>query len=471
MSKLAFISARLLIAILVLLIAVGIIFTGDGNRIVLIVLESAILAVLLFNKRIRGSRAAKHFVEYKESMIMAIGTFKAHKLRSFLTILGVLIGVSSIIGMVSLIEGLNGSIRNQIESLGSNVIYVSKYKPGVVMGNRGSSERNRPAIVFEDALAIKRYCPDVDGVAPQNYYRKPGGNIVKFRDNQARNPAFFGTLPDYEEVNNFYVARGRFINYNDEKYRAFVCVIGADMVDAIFPGIDPLEKEITINGDRFTVVGVMEKRETVMGSNENNFVLIPYNTFKKIHPEEKELWLSVKARSPAVLQDAIDQITDLMRRRHGLKYTQEDDFAVFTQESLLEIWKSLTQAVWLVMIVISSIGLLVGGVGVMNIMLVSVTERTREIGIRKAVGAKRSTILWQFLVEAATLSGIGGVMGIIVGILISQFIALVSPLPAVISIPWVIIGFCFSVAVAIIFGLYPAARASRLDPIEALRYE
>jgi putative ABC transport system permease protein len=471
MSKIASVSVQLIFAALIILIGVGIIFTGNGNRIVLISLEAVLIAMIILAKRLKNSRYSKHFIEYKESMIMAVGTFRAHKLRSFLTILGVLIGVSSIIGMVSLIEGLNNSMQDQIESLGSNVIYVSKYKPGVVMGNRSSSERNRPAIVFEDAMAIKKYCTDVNGVAPQNYYHEPGGNIVKFRNNQARNPGFFGTLPDYEEVNNSFVANGRFINYNDEKYRAYVCVLGADIVDALFPGIDPLEKEIIINSDRFTVVGVMEKRETVMGSSENNYVLIPYNTFMKIHPEEKELWLSVKARNPMVLQNAIDQITDLMRRRHGLKYNEEDDFAVFTQESLMEIWKSLTQAVWLVMIVISSIGLLVGGVGVMNIMLVSVTERTKEIGIRKAVGARRSSILWQFLIEAATLSGIGGILGIIVGILISQLVALVSPLPAVVSIPWVIIGFCFSVAVAIVFGLYPAARASRLDPIEALRYE
>jgi putative ABC transport system permease protein len=463
--------ARLIYIAIIAIIALGIFLTGGGNRIVLIVIEALLVLVGILAKTLKRGRFAKYLIEYRESMIMAFGTFKGHKLRSFLTILGVLIGVSSIIGMVSLIEGLNSSMKKQIESLGSNVIYVAKYKPGIVMGHRSSSERNRPGIIFEDALAIKRYCSAVDGVAPQNYFHKQGGNVVKFRDNQARNPGFFGTLPDYEEVNNSFVATGRFINYNDEKYRAFVCVLGADIVDALFPGIDPIDKEIVINNDKFTVVGVMEKRETMMGSSENNYVLIPYNTFMKIHPEEKELWLSVKARGPEILQDAIDQITDLMRRRHGLKYTQEDDFAVFTQESLMEIWRSLTQAVWLVMIVISSIGLLVGGVGVMNIMLVSVTERTKEIGIRKAVGARRSSILWQFLIEAATLSGIGGILGIIVGILISQFVALVSPLPAVISIPWVIIGFCFSVAVAIIFGLYPAARASRLDPIEALRYE
>jgi putative ABC transport system permease protein len=411
------------------------------------------------------------FVEFKESIIMAMGTFKAHKMRSFLTILGVLIGVTSIIGMVSLIEGLNSSMAKQIENLGSNVIYVSKYKPGIILGDRGSSERNRPGITFEDALAIKRYCPAIEAVAPQNYYHKRGGNTVKYRDNQARQPAFFGTLPDYETVNNSFVETGRFTNEMDEKYRSFVCVIGQDIRDALFPGIEPLNKQIQLNDDKFSVIGVMEKRETIMGGGENNFVIIPYSTFKKIHPEEKELWLSCKARSPQLLQEAIDQVCDLMRRRHGLKYSQEDDFAVFTQESLMDIWKSLTEAVWLVMIVISSIGLMVGGVGVMNIMLVSVTERTKEIGIRKAVGAKRSSILWQFLIEAMALSGCGGIIGIIVGILLSQFIALVSPLPAVISIPWVIIGFSFSVGVAIIFGIYPAARASRLDPIECLRYE
>ncbi|OQX92995.1 MAG: hypothetical protein B6D58_00070 [candidate division Zixibacteria bacterium 4484_95] len=412
-----------------------------------------------------------HLLELKESLIMALGTIRAHKLRSFLTILGVLVGVTAIIGMVSLIEGLNSSMSKQIESLGSNVIYVSKYKPGIQTGRRSSSERNRPGITFEDAQAIMRFCPAVEAVSPQNYFTQRGGNIAKYKENKARYPSFFGTLPDYEKVNNFFVENGRFITDTDVKYRSFVCVIGDDVAKALFPHTDPINKEILVNNDKFLVIGVMEKRETIMGSRENNFILIPYGTFKKIHPEEVELWLACKARSPELLQEAIDQITDLMRRRRGLKYNDENNFAIFTQENLMEIWTSLTQAVWLVMIVISSIGLLVGGVGVMNIMLVSVTERTKEIGIRKAVGAKRSNILWQFLIEAITLSGFGGVMGIICGILLSQFIALISPLPAVVPVLWVIIGFSFSVGVALIFGMYPAARASRLDPIECLRYE
>lgn len=412
-----------------------------------------------------------NILELKDSFVMALGTFRAHKLRSFLTILGVLIGVTAIIGMVSLIEGLNNSMARQIENLGSNVLYVSKYKPGIQMGRRSSAERNRPDITFEDAEAVLKYCSDIEAVAPQNYYRKPGGNIAKYKDNKAQNFAFFGTLPEYEIVNNSFVDQGRFITDTDDKFHVFVCVIGKDVADALFLSIDPINKSILVNDDRFIVIGVMEERETIMGGGENNFILLPYGTYHKIHPEETALWLTCKARSPEVMQQSIDQVTDLMRRRHGLKYKDENDFAVFTQESLMEIWEQLTQAVWLVMIIISSIGLLVGGVGVMNIMLVSVTERTREIGIRKAVGAKRSSILWQFLIEAAVLSGVGGVLGIVIGILLSQFIAAVTPLPAVVSIPWVIIGFSFSVAVALIFGIYPAARASRLDPIECLHYE
>lgn len=411
------------------------------------------------------------FQEYKESLLMALGTIRAHKMRSFLTILGVLIGVTSIIGMVSLIEGLNSSMARQIENLGSSVIYVSKYKPGIQMGRRSASERNRPWINFDDARAIERYCPAVEAVSPQNYYTKPGGNIAKFKGYTAKNFAFFGTLPGYEKVNNAYVEQGRFLTDTDIKFHSYVAVIGQDVKDALFPGIDPIGKEILVNDDKFLVIGVMEKRQTIMGSNENNFVLISYGAYEKVHPEEKALWLACKAKSPELMQEAIDQIIDLMRRRHGLKYNEENDFAVFTQESLMEIWEQLTQAIWLVMIIISSIGLMVGGVGVMNIMLVSVTERTKEIGIRKAVGAKKSSILWQFLIEAMVLSGFGGFLGILIGVLLSQFVAAVSPLPAVVSVPWVVVGFCFSVGVALIFGIYPAARAARLDPIECLHYE
>ena len=268
-------------------------------------------------------------LEFKESMLMAFGTFRAHKLRSFLTILGVLIGVTAIIGMVSLIEGLNSAMAKQIQSLGSNVIYVSKYKPGIQTGRRKASERNRPPITYEDAQAIRRYCPAIAAVAPQNYYFKPGGNKAKFMSNEAEDFAFFGTLPDYEVVNNSFVEKGRFITGSDVDYKSYVCVIGYDVAKALFPDVNPVGKKITVNSNRFIVVGVMEKRQTVMGSNENNFILIPYGTFEKLYPQEKSLWLVCKAKGPDVMQAAIDQVTDLLRRRRGLKYRDENNFAVF----------------------------------------------------------------------------------------------------------------------------------------------
>ncbi len=411
------------------------------------------------------------FHELKESIFLALATFKAHKMRSFLTVLGVLIGVFTIITVVSVITGLNNSITRQIESMGSNVIYVSKHKPGIVIGNRPSSERRRKDITFEDAKAILAGCPAITAIAPQNYYHKPGGNTAKYRDHEIRNPSLFGTLPDYEIVNNDFVEKGRFFDDGDEKARNMVAVLGHNTAEKLFPGEDPVDKQIQVNNNKFTVIGVMGNKETFGGDDQNNYVIIPYATFKKIHPEEKALWLAVKAASPEIMSEAIDEVTELMRRRHGLKYNDPDDFAVFTQESLLDIWNKVTQAIWLVMIVIASIGLLVGGVGVMNIMLVSVTERTKEIGIRMAVGARRRNILWQFLIEAMTLSGLGGILGIILGIAGGQIVGATTPLPAEVSIPWVIIAFMFSVMVALVFGIYPAARASKLDPIECLRYE
>lgn len=409
--------------------------------------------------------------EFKESLIMSLGTFKAHKMRSFLTVLGVLIGVFTIITVVSVITGLNNSMARQIESLGSNVIYISKFKPGIQFGNRPPSERNRKDITFEDAQAILNSCPAINAIAPQNFYHASGGNTAKYKDHEIRNPSLFGTLPDYEIVNNSFVEKGRFFDDGDEKSRNKVAVVGYGVADKLFPTEDPLEKQILVNDDKYTVIGVMPKSETFGGHDENNFIAIPYATFKKAHPEEKGLWLAVKAITPEVMPEAKDQITELMRRRHGLKYNDPDDFAIFTQENLMEIWNTVTQAIWLVMIVISSIGLLVGGVGVMNIMLVSVTERTKEIGIRMAVGARRRDILWQFLIEAMALSGLGGILGILLGIAAGQIIGATTPLPAAVSVPWVLIGFGFSVGVALVFGIYPAARASKLDPIECLRYE
>jgi putative ABC transport system permease protein len=409
--------------------------------------------------------------EIREAMLMAFAAIRANKLRSFLTVLGVLIGVSSVIGMVSLITGLNNSMARQIESLGSNAIYVSKYKPGIQLGPRSSEERNRKGIVFEDAMAIIDYCPLIDAVSPENGYWADGGNKAHYGQNEAMRPDLVGVLPAYMTVNKSEMAEGRFFTDIDNHFKRMICIIGNSIAEALFPGLDPIGKEIFVNHHRYQVIGVIAKRDSFLGEDFNNFILIPYSTFAKLHPWEKELWLQCHTGDPAQIPAAIDQITELLRRRRGVPYDKPEDFAVFTQDSLMEQYKSITGAIYVAMTVISSIGLMVGGVGVMNIMLVSVTERTREIGIRKAMGARRSNIVWQFLIEAMTLSGLGGVIGILFGLLIGFLVNALSPLPAAVSPVWVFIAFTVSVMVGLVFGIYPAYRAARVDPIVSLRYE
>ncbi len=412
--------------------------------------------------------------EIKEGMLMAWAALKANKMRSFLTILGVLIGVTAVIGMVSIVQGLNNSMAQQIESLGSNVIYVTKFKIGIRLGNISEEERKRKEITFEDAMAIRQNCPSVSEVSPQNY--GPGSHIAKYGKEEDTRFQLAGVLPEYEVVNNNFVAEGRFFTDSDINYRAEVVVLGPDVKKQLFPFSDPIGKEILLGGatfspKKFTVIGVMEERPNLLGESMNNFILLPYWTFMKLYPQEKGLLLIARPKSPALISKAIDEITELMRRRRAIPPDKPNDFAVSTQDDLMNVYHQITTGVYLAMVVISSIGLLVGGVGVMNIMLVSVTERTREIGIRKAIGAKKRDIVWQFLIEAMTLSGTGGVLGIIVGLLLSQLIALTTPLPASISLPWVIIGFSVAVSVGLIFGIYPAYRAAKVDPIVSLRYE
>lgn len=412
--------------------------------------------------------------EIKESIAMAMAAIKAHKMRSFLTVLGVLIGVTTVLAMVSIITGLNRSMSQQIESLGSNVIYVTKFEIGIQLDGPSEEERNRKPITFEDAQAVRELCPSVGAVSPQNW--GPGAKSIKYQNNKNSRFQLIGVLPDYEVVNNNYAVEGRFFTESDINYRAMVVVLGQDVVDVLFPSIDPIGKEVTLSGSNFspkkvTVIGVMEKRPSILGESQNNFVLLPYNTYKKLYPEEKELLLIARPKSPELMDQAIDEITQVMRLRRGVPADKPNDFAVSTQEDLMDIYRKITSAIYLVMVVISSIGLLVGGVGVMNIMLVSVTERTKEIGIRKAIGARKKDILWQFLIEAMTLSGSGGILGIIIGLLLGELVAAVTPLSTSVSLFWIVLGFSFSVSVGLIFGIYPAYRAAKLDPIVSLRYE
>ncbi len=406
--------------------------------------------------------------ELMEGLRIATWAIRTHKLRSFLTVLGVVIGIASVVGMVSLIEGLNTSMARQILSLGSHVIYVSKNKPGIHIGRRTLEERRRPPITFEDAMAVKRYSRRITYVSPENYFFNA---TIKYRDREANYPALIGILPDYAEVRNIDLEEGRFITDGDIIHGTNVAVLGNDPAEALFPDTDPIGKTITIDGHKMTVVGVLVKKGRFLGRSQDNQVFLPYKTYKRLHPNEKELNLALKPTDPDSIGPAIDEVTSILRHNRGVAYDDPNNFYISTQDTLNDLYRQLTGGIYIAMIIISSIGLLVGGIGVMNILIVSVTERTREIGIRKAIGARQRDILIQFLIESMVLTGTGGIFGVLLGIIISTTVNNLSPLPSSISLPWIIISLSVSLTVGLFFGVFPAMKAARLHPIDALRYE
>ena len=411
-------------------------------------------------------------IEIIDAVLMALSSIRTNKMRSFLTILGVLIGVASVIAMASVINGLDKAANNEIDAWGSNSFYITRYAFDVDRDKLSEEDRNRPPITVGEAEAINKNCPSVDGVSPQNYYFAPGGNEVKYENKKGNNPHLMGTWPDFIKVNNLNLEAGRFITDMDQFTSAYVCVIGHKLAETLFEGKTPIDEVIRVNGDRFTVVGVFEeKKSTFDEDNENNQVTIPLSTFEKIHPWEEELFLIVKGSSPQVMEQAEEEIINTLRIYRSVPFEKNNNFAISTQENLKEMVNNITKYIYLAMIIITSVGLMVGGIGVMNIMLVSVTERTREIGVRKALGAKRSNILMQFLTEAVTLTCSGGIIGIILGIVVGLIINKVAGFPMTISIFWIVIGFVVAVSVGLISGIAPAMKAARLNPIEALRYE
>jgi putative ABC transport system permease protein len=412
------------------------------------------------------------FDDIKESAAMAVATVRANKLRSSLTILGVAIGVVTLTFMVSIIQGLNKAFAEQIESLGSNTIFVSKFDPS--FGRPPNDEElHRKEITQEDAEAIRLEAANaVDSVAP--IHRKIAADL-RYEDKETDTPILFGVTPEYEYTISQYVGRGRFIVDADIVGRENVAVLAQDVVHALFPFEDPLGKEIKIEGRPFRVVGVMEPLGNFFGQSRDNSVFIPLATFDKywrdIDPPIVVFFIIIRPHTRADVQTAMDEITDILRRRRQVPAGVKNNFGVSSQDSLLDFYNQLTGATWLVLTAISFVALMIGGIGVMNIMLVSVTERTKEIGVRKAVGATRANILWQFLIEAVVLTALGGVTGLTVGEAASLLMNKYSPLPAYVPLWAILVGIGISASVGIIFGLWPAWKAARLDPIEALRYE
>jgi len=409
--------------------------------------------------------------DIKESAAMAFDTVRANKLRSALTILGVAIGVVTLTFMVSIIQGLNRAFAEQIEALGSNTIFISKFDPG--FGRMpGAEERQRKDITLEDADALRRDALSIVGVSP--VYRKIA-ETVRYEDKQTDTPILFGVTPYYEFTHSQYVGRGRFISDVDLTTKGNVAVLGQDVARALFPLEEPLDKEIKIGGTPYTVVGVMEPLGSFFGQSRDNALYIPLTTFAQYYRDvpipEVFFFIIARPRSRAFVNSAVDEITDILRRRRRVPASAPNNFGISSQDSLLDFYNQLTGATALVLTAISFIALMIGGIGVMNIMLVSVTERTKEIGIRKAVGATRGNILSQFLIEAVVLTGIGGLIGLAVGEIASWLMNKYSPLPAFVPLWAIGVGVGISASVGIIFGLWPAWKAARLDPIEALRYE
>ena len=417
-------------------------------------------------------RFVSRFIE-RRPLLMAVGEavgmglqgIRAYKMRAFLTILGVVMGIMTVTGMSSIVAGLNASMAKQIATLGSSTIFIRPQAPGE---NVDDDEWRRRKGLTMDEVDLIAARPAVKAIAPLQFI--PIEN-VKYGTEQAREAQVLGTTAAYEEVHDSYVEKGRFLSGTDVERAAHVVVLGVDIADALFPVVDPVDKVISLDGRPFTVIGVLQRKGRFLFRSMDNIVLVPVNSIQKQDRRFNFMMADIKPISPGHIDAAVDQTREAMRRYRKLKYMQKDNFGIFGQDTLTDLYRQITGGIYMVMIAISSIGLLVGGVGVMNIMLVSVTERTREIGVRKALGATKRDILWQFLTEAMTLTGAGGVIGILIGALAAFLINTFSPFPAVIQPMWVILAFSTSMAVGLTFGLWPAAKAARLDPIEALRYE
>ncbi|HTO87553.1 MAG TPA: ABC transporter permease [Thermoanaerobaculia bacterium] len=417
---------------------------------------------------------------FGENMRFAMLAVRAHKLRATLTILGIVVGVATVIAMVSIVTGFNNNMVRSFQSFGATLVMFQKYEPRFGHGGgQPEGELRRKELTLEDAAALKAGVPEMRAVSPQRYLWNNTDYHLKYRDNEARFPRVFGVMTEYPIATSRFVSQGRFLTETDVEHASDVIVIGEDIRDKLFPREDAINKRVVLGHDAYTVIGVFERKGKMFGESQDNFVVIPLTTFDRRFP-----WIRVGGGDGDALRIAtvpyradqvpvlIDKARTILRARRHVSFDKPDDFGIVTPDRMIESFQGITRGVMLAMVFIAFVSLLIGGVGVMNIMLVSVTERTREIGVRKAVGAFRRDIVMQFLTEATTLSLLGGAIGVVVGIAVPATIKRIfEALPAETPLWSVIVGLAVSISVGIFFGLYPAVKASRLDPIEALRYE
>ncbi len=421
---------------------------------------------------------ARGFGEWKEAVGLALDALRRNPLRSFLTILGIVIGVSTVIAISAVVNGLNSNVIGSVEALGSNIVICYRFS-WATLGRLPAEVIQRKELKAEWAEDLAKL-PYVQTAAPSLRIFHPelgaGSSDVRRGDVRAKNVILQGNTPAIEQIFNLDLERGRWFNDTDLAHRSPVVVLGHDTAETLFPSNeDPIGKEVLLEGTVFSVIGVVLPQKQAFGNGKNpedNIAIIPLTMMQKMHPEFKDYVLFVKATDAKYVPIVVDEVRDYLRRMRRLSSEKPDDFAIFTPDAFIDLWKQISSGIFVVMFAVGSVALLVGGIGVMNIMLVSVTERTREIGVRKAIGARRMNILLQFLLEATTLALIGGVIGEILGCLLGLSVRLFFPsLPASISLFWVVLGFTVSAMIGVFFGVYPAWKAAKLNPVEALRYE
>jgi putative ABC transport system permease protein len=403
-----------------------------------------------------------------EAVAISASSLWAHKLRSVLTLIGVVIGVAAVIAVVSLINGANQYVATKVFNLGADVFGVSKQPSIITNVDDWLAFQKRKKLTWDDYAAIKELCKSCKEVGASL-----GGRVeIRSGLNSLKDTNLRAWTPQMAQLYDVDLVEGRHITDADLTAAAPVCTVGNDIVENLLPGVDPVGKEVRWNNVPCEVIGVGKKQGTSLGTSLDNWIILPLTTYRKEFGSQSDsLRITARAGSAAKIQDSVDEVRQIMRGRHHIGYMGKDDFAVETSDSFLSLWKDISSGFFVVMVGIASISLVVGGIVIMNIMLVSVTERTREIGVRKALGARRSDILKQFLIESSTIAVIGGAIGVLFGIIAAKLVSIISPLPAAVQ-PWsVLSGLIVALSVGLFFGTYPASKAARLDPVEALRSE